>query len=140
MRNEHTWSMWNCRRDSCITPYTSYEVHKAVYSRQIHFREDGKEFLVTRVACGDYHTLWTDENDQIYSCGLGKEGNAENYCKMPIGQLGHGDRSSQKYPKLIEYLREKKIVKLASGGGFSSAHSVAVTCMKVYVVGVLIIE
>ena len=46
----------------------------------------------------------------MYTWGYGKE-----------GELGHGNSEEYKLPKLVEGLKEKKLIKIGAGNGFTIA-------------------
>lgn len=65
---------------------------------------------VVDVVCGYKHTAALTDDGKVYTWGAGKE-----------GELGHGDTEEVELPKLVEVLKEKKVVKLGAGNGFTIA-------------------
>jgi len=63
-----------------------------------------KKPLITKVACGCYHSAALCENGNIYTFGRGNH-----------GQLGHGNTDDQKLPKMISSLSDKKVIDIAGG-------------------------
>jgi len=71
-----------------------------------------KGVRITAVAAGDSHAIAITPAGLVYTWGVGF-----------YGCLGHGDESSVAIPKLVDKLRDERIVS-ASGGAF---HTLAVT-------------
>lgn len=72
---------------------------------------DAAEARAARVLAGASHTVIITEGGQVYSFGANKD-----------GQLGHGDRNDVGTPRLIESLRDRRIVDGAAG----NAHTLLV--------------
>ena len=99
----------SCGRDHTIVVTTKAEAfswgsnHHGQLGRETH----GQRFmhlpgpidvggLIHTVGCGDEHTLLSDKNGCVYSCGSGEQGN-----------LGHGDEDAKTVPlRLNFFLRE----------------------------------
>ncbi len=64
---------------------------------------------VTRVGCGDFHSIALSTEGKLYSWGGG--GNFFNR-----GQCGHGNNKDTETPELIRSLEHKVIVKFSCGG------------------------
>eukprot|EP00947_MAST-08B_sp_MAST-8B-sp1_P005843 g5843.t1 len=71
---------------------------------------------ITKVACGDNHTLALSEDGAVFSWGFGGS-------FWSSGALGHGDSTTREFPTAIESLAEQgvKVVDIAAGEGFSVA-------------------
>ncbi len=61
---------------------------------------------IRRVACGETHSAAVTATGQVYTWGRGA-----------FGRLGHGDREDQPRPRIVEALREKRIIQIACGHG-----------------------
>ncbi|MCO5557417.1 hypothetical protein L7F22_010981 [Adiantum nelumboides] len=65
---------------------------------------------VSMVACGPWHTAFISSLGQLFTFGDGT-----------FGVLGHGDKTSQAYPKEVESLKGLKTIKVACGLWHSAA-------------------
>eukprot|EP01113_Clastostelium_recurvatum_P015278 TRINITY_DN1847_c0_g1_i2.p1 TRINITY_DN1847_c0_g1~~TRINITY_DN1847_c0_g1_i2.p1 ORF type:complete len:799 (-),score=177.11 TRINITY_DN1847_c0_g1_i2:50-2446(-) len=76
---------------------------------------------ITKVSCGESHSLAITEWGDVYSWGRGRE-----------GQLGQGDRQNSNTPALIKALAHERVIQAQCG----SYHSIALTDTgKVYIWG-----
>jgi alpha-tubulin suppressor-like RCC1 family protein len=66
------------------------------YPKEIRFPEMGN---VISASCGVEHIALITSDHKLYTCGEGKD-----------GQLGHGERGNYIIPKLVESLRDVKLV------------------------------
>ncbi len=62
--------------------------------------------------CGFKHTVALTKEGKVYTWGEGRE-----------GELGHGDETESALPRMVEALKEKKIVKVGAGNGYTIALS-----------------
>jgi hypothetical protein len=67
---------------------------------------------IIQIAQGELHTLLLTDEGVVYSYGSGDG-----------GRLGHGSSNNEPYPRLIQRLKNKRVVQIACGG----RHSAAVT-------------
>ena len=58
----------------------------------------------TRISCGYNHTVFLDARGNVYTCGLGED-----------GQLGHDDTKDRRVPTKVIALEDKKIVSVSCG-------------------------
>ena len=65
---------------------------------------------VLAVACGSFYTAAVTDNYDLYTWGCGRD-----------GQLGHGDRSSPKSPKIVDALVPYAVIQVACGEYHASA-------------------
>ena len=68
-----------------------------------------KDVKITKVACGDFHSVALTTEGKLYSWGGG--GNFFNR-----GQCGHGNNKDSESPEIIRSLEKKIIVNLVCGG------------------------
>ncbi|KAH3744576.1 ADPribosylation factor subfamily protein [Pelomyxa schiedti] len=71
---------------------------------------------LTRVACGDKHSLVTTDTGLLFTFGENKR-----------GQLGTGDNINCNLPRAVVSLKSERISQIAAGGAYGSAHSLALT-------------
>ncbi|KAJ5073279.1 claret isoform a [Anaeramoeba ignava] len=77
--------------------------------------------VITQIACGATHTLVLTNNGEVYSWGIGDE-----------GQLGHGERKNCTEPKLIAQTEKTKVRTIACGNAISAYFN---TRWELYVFG-----
>jgi alpha-tubulin suppressor-like RCC1 family protein len=65
---------------------------------------------VVAVAAGDFHVAALTEGGEVFTWGLGKE-----------GQLGHGNRDALAVPRRVEALEGAGVTAVACGGGHTAA-------------------
>eukprot|EP00741_Cyanophora_paradoxa_P009380 tig00000144_g9086.t1 len=65
--------------------------------------------MISVVSCGEHHTAACTDAGELFTWGFGVH-----------GRLGHGDEQSLSAPKLVEGLKEKRVV-LVSCGGYHTA-------------------
>ncbi|CAG9326161.1 unnamed protein product [Blepharisma stoltei] len=68
-----------------------------------------KHIKFSKVSAGSGHTLALDNLGQVWSWGDGMQ-----------GQLGHGEKRNEFYPKIIEELQLLKVIDIAAGGQHSA--------------------
>ncbi|GFY45525.1 x-linked retinitis pigmentosa GTPase regulator homolog [Trichonephila inaurata madagascariensis] len=61
---------------------------------------------VTKIQCGQYHSVALNAEGRVLTWGWGVH-----------GQLGHGDAEDLAFPKAIESLKKKKIISICAGQG-----------------------
>ncbi|KAH3765907.1 ADP ribosylation factor 1 [Pelomyxa schiedti] len=70
---------------------------------------------VTRVACGDNHTVVITEAGKLYTFGDNRS-----------GQLGLGDNITRNVPTLVNALQASRVTQIAAGGAYGHGHTLAV--------------
>ena len=71
--------------------------------------------VAKQVACGANHTSVRTEDGQVYTFGIGQN-----------GQLGHGDKENKTVPALVQSLESKHITQVYCG----TYHTIALTSLK----------
>ena len=99
----YTWGGGRCGQLG-LGDWTGHRSPQRVASLKGHF--------VRLVVCGSFSTAAVTDAYELFTWGCGRE-----------GQLGHGDRSSPKAPRLVEALRDTPIVSVS----FGEHHTAALT-------------
>ena len=93
-----------------INPSSQSNANHSIHPSDVDFTSIPTQICIDKsiveITCGNDHSICITASGEVYSWGLGTN-----------GQLGHGDKLSQKIPKLISYFsNNKKTAKSISAG------------------------
>ncbi|XP_047961167.1 ultraviolet-B receptor UVR8 isoform X2 [Salvia hispanica] len=77
---------------------------ESVTTSQANIVKQLEGFVITHISAGWNHSGFVSETGAIFTCGDGS-----------FGQLGHGDSSSQLYPRQVSYFASKPVEQVACG-------------------------